>query len=108
MIFYATTHGTICQQKYLKVRAKEVTEAQHHLSNKEREILEQILPKYKIIFDWKLGLYPTVKFHIDLVDGAQLVYKSPYQVPFQRETQFKQELHNLWDNGVLEKCGPST
>ena len=97
----------ILERKYESITAKEVAAAQQHLSEQQRIILETTLKKYEILFDGKLGHYPHQKFHIDLVDGAEPVFKKAYHVPFQRESLFKNELQNMVSDGVLEPCGPS-
>ena len=70
-------------------------------------MLESTLKKYEILFDGKLGHYPHKKFHIDLIDGAEPIFKKAYHVPFHRESIFKNELQNMVSDGVLEPCGPS-
>ena len=101
---YATD---ILESKYRKVLVNNVAASQEHLTEEQRIKLRDVLRKYKILFDGKLGCYPHKKNHLDLIDGAQPVHSKPYGVPYQQEELFKQELTCLCDEGVLEKCGPS-
>ena len=50
-----------------------------------------------------MGCYPHEEIHLELIDGAQPVFKKAYPVPFKREEVFKHELDNLVADGVLEK-----
>ena len=97
----------ILERKYDRITAKQVATEQHHLSQQQQIMLESTLEKYEILFDGKLGHYPDRKFHIDLVEDAQPVFKKTYHVPFHRESLFKNELQNLIKDGVLETCGTS-
>ena len=65
----------ILERKYDKVTAKDVAAEQHHMSDKQKQLFENTLRKYEILFDGKLGHYPNEKFHIDLIEGAKPVFK---------------------------------
>ena len=54
------------------------------MSNQQKVIMEEILKKYEILVDNKLGHYPHRKFHINLVDKSKPVVNKAYYVIFQR------------------------
>ena len=93
----------ILQSKYGKVSVDEVADMQKHLTEHQHLKLRNIFRKHLTLFDSKLGRYPHQKFHLDLIDGTELVYQKPYGVPYKQEELFLQELHCLCDEGVLEK-----
>ena len=96
----------ILEIKYQKIKTKEVSDLQEHLTPQQRDQLNDILMKHSSIFDSKLGCYLHKKFQLDLIENYNLVFKRAYLVPFQREHLLKQELNILVKDGVLEKCGP--
>ena len=82
---------------------EEVAAEQQHLSTKQQNKLKEVLDKYTGVFDGQMGCYPHEEIHLELIDGAQPVFKKAYPVPFKREEVFKHELDNLVADGVLEK-----
>ena len=94
----------VLKRKYQKVTASEVASKQEHLFESERTKLEDMLSNFEEVFDGKLGCYPHQKVHLELIDGAQPFCKKAYSVAHTNEKLFKDELNNLCNDGVLEKC----
>ena len=97
----------ILDAKYEATSAKEVAEAQHHLTPEQRSQLEQTLANTTELFDGKLGHYKAEKIHLDLVDNAQPVHQKAYSVPTKLEPAFRKELDHLQEIGVLERAKTS-
>jgi hypothetical protein len=80
---------------------------QTHLPGNKQSELEQILLLYPKLFSGKLGCYPHRKVYIDLKPDAIPCRCRPYPVPQHYEQVFKEELAQLFEIGVLERCGAS-
>ena len=64
----------ILDAKYDPVSATEVADQQTHLSDSQRNQLENILAKYPSLFDGKLGRYPHRKIHLELEPNSTPVH----------------------------------
>ena len=95
----------ILERKYEKIDVDFVAEQQLHLSPRQRTQLRHTLNKYVELFDRKLGRYNKEKFHIDLIDGAQLVFQNPYKVLYRHEAVFKKELNAMVADRTLLPVG---
>ena len=65
----------ILERKYQKVTTKEVSDLQEHLTPRQWDQLNDVLNKHTSLFDGKLGFYPHNKFHLDLIDNYNPVFK---------------------------------
>ena len=74
----------ILQSKYGKVLVDEVADMQKHLIEHQRLKLCNVLRKHQTLFDGKLGCYPHQKFHLELVNSTESVYRKPYGVPISK------------------------
>ena len=97
----------ILDAKYEGVSAREVADKQQHLLEDEKEKLVQVLEKYPVLFDGKLGHYPHSQVHLELEPNSIPVHSRPYAVPKAHEEVFKKELEHLVSIGVLQPCGPT-
>ena len=96
----------ILERKYSCVPTRAVADRQKHLTPHQQDQLNNVLKKYTVLFDGKLGRYPHKQFHLELVDNFNPVYKKAYPVPYQKEALFKNELDNLvHSDGKLQKLG---
>ena len=93
--------------KYEAVDVDDVVQQQTHLTDEQRNDLNQLLKKYTRLFSGKLGLYPHRKVHIDLIEGAEAKHCKPYPVPHVHYETFKKELEHLVRLGVLIRQGTS-
>jgi uncharacterized protein YqgQ len=85
-----------------------VAKQQTHLSTSQRQELAQQLVWFPKLFSSKLVCFPSKNVHLELQTGAMLSHCHLYPVPKHHDVQvFKDELQCLYDNGVLERCGPS-
>ena len=95
---FATTK--ILDAKYEKVEIPEVIAQQHHLSNHQQKLLQNILEKYNTLFDGGLGKYKQSKVHIDLDPTVPPKHFKPYPIPTIHLPTFKKELDHLVKIGV--------
>ena len=91
----------ILDAKYQEVTPEQVAAQQDHMNNTQRQAFKEVLAKYQVVFDGKLGRYPHEKIHIDLIDGARPVWKKPYPVPYRHREVFKKECQHLVNEGVI-------
>ena len=101
---YATE---IWDSKFEKVQVDEVIYQLNHLTLEQKEDLKKVLKEHTKLFDETLGVYPHIKFFIDLVPGAIAKHARPYPVPVIHLNAFKKELLRLVEIGVLSPQGAS-
>jgi hypothetical protein len=87
--FEAYVVAPIKDAKFEAVDVDDVVKQQTHLTDEQRNDLNQLLKKYTILFSGKLGLYPHRKVHIDLIEGAEAKHCKPYPVPHIHYDTFK-------------------
>ena len=97
----------IMDRKYQAVSPEEVVKQLHHLTSKQKELLQKTFEKYKRVFDGTLGKHPTAKIDIQLIPNAKPIYQQPYPVSFKRKPLFDRELNNMIKDGVFTKIGES-
>ena len=97
----------ILERKYQLVSTSEVSNQQDHLTVPQNKLLNEVLSKYKKLFDGKHGLYLDEKFYLELLPQSKPVFKKANATPFKRERWFKNELDELVKDGILKPCGPS-
>ena len=95
---YATE---ILDAKYEWTDVSDVVKELHHLDQKQKDDILQVLKKHEKMFDGTLGVYPHKKFHIDIDPEAKPVYSRPYPIPRIHLKTFKKELDHLVELGVL-------
>jgi hypothetical protein len=71
----------ILDAKYENVLVDDVIDQLDHLSAQQKNDLKQVLNEHTKLFDGTLGVYPHMKFHIDLVPGAVPKHFQPYAIP---------------------------
>ena len=97
---YLTT--PILDAKYDKWTIDEViNEHCSHLTLDQQADMRALLARHSKLFDGTLGKYPGEPMHIELIPGAQPVYRRPYPVPQVHMQAFKKELDHLVEIGVL-------
>ena len=95
---YATE---ILDAKYEWTDVRDVVDAQHHLTARQKCDLLTILKRHQKLFDGSLGVYPHKKVHIEIDPDAKPVHARPYPVPRIHLSTFKRELDHLVALGVL-------
>ena len=92
----------ILDAKYEKLDINHVVTTHcSHLTSTQQSDLRMLLSRHTKLFDGSLGKYPGKPMHIELVEGAQPVYRRPYPVPMVHMETFKRELNHLVELGVL-------
>lgn len=97
----------ILDAKYEATSAKEVADAQKHLSQDQKDKLESALANTTELFDGKLGLYKAEEIHLEIEPNAVPVHSRAYSVPKSHEAAFRREMDHLLEIGVLSKAGPT-
>jgi hypothetical protein len=95
---YATE---ILDAKYEWTDVRDVVDAQHHLTARQKCDLLTILKRHQKLFDGSLGVYPHKKVHIEIDPTSKPVHARPYPVPRIHLSTFKRELDHLVALGVL-------
>jgi transposase InsO family protein len=72
------------------------------MNSTQKQQFIKTLTKHTIVFNGKLGRYPHKKISIELIAGAKPIHRKPYSIPRRNVEVFKDELHNLIKDGVLE------
>ncbi|MHA7927802.1 MAG: retropepsin-like aspartic protease, partial [Marinobacter sp.] len=85
----------IQEAKYEKVTAKQVADAQNHLTVEQRLRLERVLEKYPVLFNGELGHFTGRKIRLEVVPGAVPFHSKAYSVPKSHELVFLKELKHL-------------
>ena len=102
---FATTK--ILDAKYEKVEISDVIAQQHHLSQHQKNLLQNVLKNYSTFFDGGLGKYKQSKVHIGLDPTVPPKLLKPYPIPTIHLPTFEKELGHLVKIRVLEKTGMS-
>ena len=97
----------ILDAKYEATSAKEVADAQKHLSQDQKDKLESALANTTELFDGKLGLYKAEEIHLEIEPNAVPVHSRAYSVPKSHKAAFRREMDHLLEIGVLSKAGPT-
>ncbi|MHA7927741.1 MAG: retropepsin-like aspartic protease, partial [Marinobacter sp.] len=97
--FFEAMSAEIKEAKYEQVTAKQVVDAQDHLTVEEKLKLEKLLDKYPVLFDGTLGHFKGRKIHLELTSGAMPFHSKAYSVPKSHELVFLKELQHLVDIG---------
>ena len=105
--FAAPASTTILHSEYTAVNIDDVVKAQIHLNTEQQTELASVLTNFQQLFSGKLGCYPGYKAHLKLLPNAHPSHCRPYSVPRVHKEVFKAELEQLYDAGVLTRCGPS-
>ena len=83
---------------------KLVQEKTEHLIGKEREILQQLLHKFRAVFavkNDKLGFNNRSPLQIDY--SGPKFYKKPYRIPIAKEKAVEEEIAKMMTQGVIRK-----
>jgi len=79
-----------------------------HLSNRNKEQLFTLLQRYQSVFNGTLGIAKGVApIELDLKDGAKSIQSRPIPIPEAKLHTVKQDIQELEDLGVIERCPPS-
>ena len=93
----------ILNAKYEKADlSKVIREEYHHLSDNQQIELLKLLTKYETLFDGTLGTWKGLKYNIDLKDNIKPYHSRPYSLPKSYEQQFRIEVEQLCQLGVLK------
>ena len=71
---------------------KSVANGATHLNDKEKELLYQLLLKYKDVFDGSLGAWRTEPVDFEMIEGEKPHSQRYYPVPHLYKQTFKKEL----------------
>ena len=85
----------ILDAKYEAADLRQVVAQATHLNDKQKEMLHQLLLKYKSIFDGSLGEWQTDPVDFELKEGAEPHSERHYPVPHLHKETFKKELKRL-------------
>ena len=97
--------STILDAKYDSASPEEVATLQKHLTNRQRNDIQNLVAKYTKLFSNELRKYPHRKIHLELEPGAVPKHARPYSVARIHQEVFKKEIERLIHIGVLEPCG---
>ena len=98
---------TIAASTYDDVDMAEVARRQTHLSQQQRNELQELLSEFPTLFNGKLKAYPHEKVHLDIDPNVKPKQIRPYALAKMHEKVFKDELDRLVKIGVLEPAGRS-
>lgn len=70
-------------------------------------VLEELLVKYKELFNGELGCYKYDKVKLEVEEWAKPIYKKPRPVPFKFHNQMGTELDKMEQAGIVTKCDSS-
>ena len=71
------------------------------MNKAQHQAFKEVLAKYQLVFNGKLGRYPYKNIHVDLIPGTCPVWKKRYPVPYRHREVFKKECQHLVDEGVI-------
>ena len=71
----------ILDAKYEAADLPKLVQECDHLNNNEKEKLQQLLDKYKHLFDGTLGHWQKEEYDIELRQDAELYHACPYLIP---------------------------
>lgn len=70
-------------------------------------VLEELLVKYKELFNGELGCYKYDKVKLEVEEWVKPIYKKPRPVPFKFHNQMGTELDKMEQAGIVTKCDSS-
>ena len=73
------------------------------LNAAERESLNDLLKRFKHLFDGTLGTWNSAPYTVELKEGALPYHAKPFPIPKIHEHIFKLELERLCNIGVLKR-----
>ena len=85
----------ILDANYKKADLRQVANKAIHLTSREREMLYELLLKYKSIFDGSLGDWKTDPVELELKEGAEPHSQRHYPIPRIHREVFKKDLDRL-------------
>ena len=98
----------ILDAKYCKADLEKITRECEHLTEEEQQKLLTLLQKYEHLFDGTVGQWHTAPVDIKIRDPECLLYHAkPYPVPHSQEQKLKEEVEQLYDQGILRKINHS-
>ena len=97
----------ILDAEYDKIDIPEVISKCDHLTKDQRDELQNLLIKFKDLFDGSLGDWKLDPISIDLKPDAKPYHGKSYQVPVVNKIGFKKELDRLVKLGILKKDSDS-
>ena len=97
----------ILDANYKRADLRQVANKAIHLTSREREMLYELLLKYKSIFDGSLGDWKTDPVELELKEGAEPHSQRHYPIPRIHREVFKKDLDRLEKLGVLERTNES-
>jgi hypothetical protein len=98
---------SILDAKYEKANLYEVAEEAVHLEEDEHRKLQDLLEKYKSLFDGTLGHWNDVECKVELKPDAQPYHARAYPIPHKYMDTLKLEVERLCDIGVLKRVNRS-
>ena len=93
----------ILSSKYDEVQPKEVAKQQEHLTDDQKNDLENLLMKFPKLFDGKLKKYTGSKVSLTLKHDATPYQSRAYNIPHIHRKLFQEELSKLIKQGVLSR-----
>ena len=97
----------ILDAKYEAADLEAVCRSQNELNDEERQMLLQLLTKYKHLFDGTLGKWTGTKVELELNEGATPYHARAFPIPKIHLATLKLEVERLCELGVLKRVNRS-
>ena len=97
----------ILDAKYEAADLEAVCRSQDQLNDEERQMLLQLLTKYKHLFDGTLGKWNGTKVELELNEGAKPYHARAFPIPKIHLATLKLEVERLCELGVLKRVNRS-
>ena len=98
-----TEEEFLLDAKYEKIDLNKVVERQTHLNQENKELLQELLQKFKGIFQGTLGRYTGDEVHIELKKNVKTFHAKAYWIPHAMLPVLKRDVEQLEDIRVLSK-----
>jgi hypothetical protein len=104
----ATTRlRSILDAKYEPANLDEITASCSYLDATQQSSLNDLLQRYRHLFDGTLGTWRSTPYAIQLRENVQPYHAKPFPIPRIHEQTLKVELQRLCDIGVLRRINHS-
>ena len=97
----------ILDAKYDPADLNQVAESCDHLNTQEKQLLRNLLEKYKSLFDGTLGQWKNETLEIELKSGATPYHARAFPIPKIHENTLRMEVERLCKEKVLKRVNRS-
>ncbi|MGH3053395.1 MAG: hypothetical protein ACRDL7_00270, partial [Gaiellaceae bacterium] len=98
------TSQQIADAKYEAVDPSTIAAQQAHLTEEQRQQLDDLFGNFSNLFNGTLGKYPKSQVHLKLKPNAVPIHSKPFPVPRIHQEAFRHEIERLVQLDVLEKA----